>query len=120
MEPSAELLAQEDTKVTEAARALRRVRWVELALVAFTALGVAVAAFFSGWSAQQIRSCTTPTGKCYRDTTVRARTSNRAAQEELLRQHKVILCVLLVEPALRSEAVEAGCEAKYPMSRGTP
>lgn len=115
MEPSVECVTTDAPEVTAAADALRRVRHAELILVLFVALGVLAAAAFSGWSAWQIRSCTTPTGSCYRTTVLRARAANRVLLQDLDRQHKVIQCLLLVPPPpTRSETDLTGCEAQFP------
>lgn len=111
MEPSPE----RPDEVIAATDALRRLRHVELALVLFVALGVLAAAVFSGWSAWQIRSCTIPTGSCYKTTVLRARAANRSLLQELDRQHQVIECLLLIPPPpTRNDTDRMICEAQFP------
>jgi hypothetical protein len=108
-------------KVDEAVVALNRMRRVEMVLVTVGALGMVATGVFAGWAAWEthntsatIKSCTTPEGKCYQDTTVRARANTRNQQEELNRQHRVIQCVLLIAPVDRDIGDLATCEAEHP------
>lgn len=100
-------------KVDEAVRSLTLVRRIELILVMAATVAGILAAGFAAYSAAQVRSCTTPSGKCYRDNTVRARQGTRQFLEDLDRQHKVIQCLLLVLPSERAEEDQRACEAKY-------
>lgn len=102
-------------KVDEAIVALNRLRRIEFILVVITTVGVILAASFSAWSAWQIRSCTTPEGSCYQNTTVRARAASRLQQSELDRQHRIIQCVLFVDPSEReAKTTLPQCEAQNP------
>lgn len=117
-----EALARADEAVT----ALSRVRRLEAVLITVAAFGMVATGVFAGWAAWEthntsntIKSCTTPDGRCYRETTVRARTNTRAQQEELNRQHRVIQCILLEDPIERDLSDLARCEAENPPSTTT-
>lgn len=105
-------------KVDEAVVALSRQRRVELILVIVATVAAVMASLFSGWGVFQVRSCTDPKGKCYRENTLRARNTTRQFLEELDRQHKVIQCLLLVLPSERAEEDQKECDAKHPKKEG--
>lgn len=112
-------------KIDQAEAALTRLRLIEIALLIIGAAAFVATAVFLGWAvveirgvASQIRSCTTPEGACYQETTVRARTASRGQQEELNRQHRVIECVLLIAPADRDIGDLQICERQHPAKGG--
>lgn len=96
------------------AQAYRRI----ILLLCVALAGSTAAAGFAGWSAFQVRSCTVPGGRCYKQNTVRARQSIQYLQEKADREHQIIKCVLLVQPTVRALEDQSACEAKYPVKEG--
>lgn len=109
-----------EKKLAKVDRATSRMREFELILVIIAATAGVVASGFSAWSAWQIWSCTTPTGKCYKDNTIRARETTRNFLEDLKTQHGEIKCVLRIPPSDRTEKSIEECEAQHQPRRTGP
>lgn len=117
---SATLPPLEAEKVNDAVRSLALLRRIELVLVIMATVAGVLAAGFAAYSAAQVRSCTTPQGKCYRENTVRARQGTREFLQKLDTDHAEIKCLLLVYPADRDAEDQKHCEEKFEKKEPPP